>query len=403
MASAGSRDPRGTAGAELARAPAGPTRWAWAEIDLGAVRDNVRALLALLRPPTRLLAVVKADAYGHGAAPVARVAVEAGAWGLGVATTDEGVQLRRAGIDSPILLLGHTPPEDADVAVAHALSVTVFQLDVAQALSRAAARAGRTVRVHVKIDTGMGRIGVSPVDAPSLIREVRALGGVVLEGCFTHLATADEPDLEPARAQLDAFQRALRPLEEGGVPLGLRHAANSAAILALPEAHLDLVRSGIALYGIPPTPHLGGRIGFRRAMRFRARVTHAKRVLPGTPIGYGRTYRAERATTIATIPVGYADGYPRLLGGVGEVALRGRRLPIAGRVSMDQCTFDAGDAAVRVGDEVELWGDAVPVEEVAERAQTIAYEVLSGLGRRVPRVFVEDGRVIGVQTLLTGG
>lgn len=403
MASAGSRDPRGTIGAELARAPAGPTRWAWAEIDLGCVRDNVRALLALLRPPTRLLAVVKADAYGHGAIGVARAAVEAGAWALGVATTDEGVQLRRAGIDSPILLLGHTPAEDADAAVAHALSVTVFQLDAAQALSRAAARAGRPVRVHVKIDTGMGRIGVSPVDAPSLIREVRALGGVVLEGCFTHLATADEPDLEPARAQLEAFRRALRPLEEEGVPLGLRHAANSAAILALPEAHLDLVRPGIALYGIPPAPHLGGRIRLRRAMRFRARVTHAKRVLPGTPIGYGRTYRAERATTIATIPVGYADGYPRLLSGVGEVALRGRRLPIVGRVSMDQCTFDAGDAAVRVGDEVELWGDAVPVEEVAERAQTIAYEILSGLGRRVPRVFVEDGQVIGVQTLLTGG
>jgi len=403
MASAPSRDPRGTVGTDLAPALARPTRWAWAEIDLGAVRDNVRALISLLRPPTRLLAVVKADAYGHGAPAVARAAVEAGAWALGVATTDEGVQLRRAGIESPILLLGHTPPEDAETAVVHALSVTVFQVDAARALSRAASGVGRPARVHVKIDTGMGRIGVAPVDAASVVREVRALGGIVLEGCFTHLATADEPDVEPARAQLDAFRRALRPLEEEGIPLGLLHAANSAAMLALPESHLDLVRPGIALYGILPAPHLGSRLTLRRVMRFRARVTPAERVLPGTPIGYGRTYRADRATTIATIPVGYADGYPRLLSGRGEVALGGRRLPIAGRVSMDQCTIDAGDAAVRVGDEVELWGDAVPVEEVAERAQTISYEVLAGLGRRVPRVFVQDGQVIGVRTLLSSG
>jgi alanine racemase len=246
----------------------------------------------------------------------------------------------------------------------------------------------------------MGRIGVAPADAVAVAREAIARGGIVLEGCFTHFATADEADLEPARAQLEAFRRVLRDLQDAGVPVGLRHAANSAAMMAMPESHLDLVRTGIAMYGVPPAPHLGGRVGLRRVMRFRTRVSHVKRIPPGTPIGYGRTYRADRATTIATIPVGYADGYPRLLSGNGEVALGGRRVPIAGRVSMDQVTIDAGNATVGVGDEVELWGDAVPVEEVAERARTIAYEVLTGLSRRVPRVFVRDGQVIGVRTLL---
>ena len=400
MASAPSRDRSRTMRTNPDPARARPGRWTWAEIDLGAVGDNVRALAALLHPPTRLLAAVKADAYGHGAPAVARAAIEAGAWAVGVATTEEGVQLRREEIGVPILLLGHTPAEDAETVVAHDFSVTVFQPEVVRALSRAASRQGRPAKIHLKIDTGMGRFGVAPADAAAVAREAHALGGIVLEGCFTHFATADEADLEPARAQLDAFRRVLRDVEAAGVPVGLRHAANSAAVLALPESHLDLVRPGIAVYGILPAPHLGGRIRLRRVMRFRTRVAHVKQVPPGTPIGYGRTYRAARATTIATLPVGYADGYPRLLSGNGEVALGGRRLPIAGRVSMDSCTIDAGNAPVRVGDEVELWGDGVPVEEVAERARTIAYEILAGVSRRVPRVFARDGQVVGIRTLL---
>ncbi len=401
MASSPSRDPRGAVGTDPAQTVARPTRPAWAEIDLGAVRDNVRAVATTLRPPAQVLAVVKADAYGHGAPEVARQAVEAGAASLGVATTDEGVQLRRAGIGGPILLLGYTPPEEADVVVAHDLSVTVFQMEVARALSHAASRAGRQVRIHIKIDTGMGRIGVAPTEAASAVREAAGLDGILLEGCFTHFASADEPDLGPARAQLEIFRSVLRQLEKARLPTGVRHAANSAATLALPESHLDLVRSGIALYGIPPAPHLGGRLPLRRVMRLRARVTHVKRVPAGTAIGYGRTYRPERTTTIATIPVGYADGYPRLLSGRGEVMLGGHRVPIAGRISMDQCMIDAGTTAVRVGDEVELWGEHVPVEEVADLAHTIAYEVLAGVSRRIPRVFVRDGHVVGVRTLLT--
>lgn len=401
MGSPPSRDPRGAVGTDPALPLERPTRRAWAEIDLGALQENVRAIAAALRKPARVMAIVKADAYGHGAPAVARAAVEAGAAALGVATTDEGVQLRAAGLGVPILLLGHTPPEEAEIAVTNDLSVTVFHMDVARALSRAASRGGRPAKIHVKIDTGMGRIGIAPTDAPSFVRDACQLPGIVLEGCFTHFATADDADLDPARAQLAAFRAVLRRLDEAGLRVGLRHAANSAAAIALPESHLDLVRVGIALYGIPPAPHLGSRILLRRVMRLRARVTHVKRVPAGTPIGYGGVYRAAGTTTIATIPVGYADGYPRLLSGRGEVSLGGARLLLAGRISMDQCTVDADETAVRVGDEVELWGEEVPVEGVAERAQTIAYELLAGVSRRVPRVFVRNGQVVGVRTLLT--
>ncbi len=383
---------------EAARARAAGTARAWAEISLDAIRDNVRALLGAA-PGARLLAVVKADAYGHGAVEVARVAVASGAWGLGVATVEEGVELRRAGLASPVLILGPAPPEHLETAVGHDLAITAFRLDTAQAASRAAARAGREARLHLKVDTGMGRIGAAPEDAVALAQAIRALPRVALEGCFTHLATADEPDLAPARSQLATFRALLRALEAAGVGPLVRHAANSAATLRLPEARFDLVRCGIALYGIAPAAHLRG-VRLRPAMRLCARVAHTKRVAAGTPIGYGWAYRAPRATTIATIPVGYADGYPRLAGGSGGVAVGGRRVPIAGRVSMDQITVDAGEVPVAVGDEVELWGAAIGVEEVAAAAQTISYEVLARVPRRVPRVFLDGGRVRAVRTLL---
>jgi alanine racemase len=385
----------------------GITSRTWAEIDLDAVRENTRALLGALSssrrpgPAARLMAVVKADAYGHGATQVGRAALDAGAWGLGVATVHEGIELRRAGLDVPILVLGPSQPEEAGAAVAHDLRMTVFRREIAMALSRAARLRGRAACVHLKVDTGMGRIGVAPQDAPALAREVSALPGIVLEGCFTHLATADEEVPGPAQAQVAVFRRVLDEMARDGLAPALRHAANSAAVLSLPEAHFDLVRCGIALYGIAPAPHLAGRVTLRPVMRLCARVAQVKRVAAGTPVGYGRAYRAPRATTIVTVPAGYADGYPRLAGEAGHVLLRGRRLPIAGRISMDQMTIDGGDAPVEIGDEVQLWGPSVPVEEVASAARTIAYEVLARVSRRVPRVFIQGGRVCAVRTLLS--
>ena len=222
---------------------------------------------------------------------------------------------------------------------------------------------------------------------------------MALEGCFTHFASADEVDLASASGQLAVFRGVLEGLERAGVRPAFRHAANSAATLAMPASRLDLVRCGIALYGIPPAPHLAGRVALRPVMRLCARIVYRKRVPAGTPVGYGHTHRTSRETTLVTLPVGYADGYPRLAGDGCTVLLAGRCAPIVGRISMDQMTVDAGDAPAEPGDEVELWGPAVPVEVVARAARTISYEVLARTSRRVPRVFLEQGRVCAVRTL----
>ncbi len=402
MGSGPSPDLAGRAGTPARAEARRPGRPAWAEIDLDAVRDNLRALAAIAAPAA-MLAVVKADAYGHGAVHVARAAVEAGAWGLGVATVDEGLELRRGGIAAPVLVLGAIGPEEAGTAVAHDLRLTISEETAALAASRAAAAAGRVARLHLKVDTGLGRIGSAPADAQALAGRVAAIPHVELEGCFTHFARADEPDLGSASRQLETFRAVLDGLERAGLRPALRHAANSAATLALPGSHLDLVRCGLALYGVAPAPHLVGRVSLRPVMRLCGRIVHRKRVPPGTPIGYGHAYRTSRETTVVTVPVGYADGYPRLAGESCTVALAGRCAPIAGRVSMDQITVDVGDAPVELGDEVELWGPVVPVELVARAARTIPNEVLARTSRRVPRVFLEGGRVCAVRTLLGGG
>ncbi|HEV2283737.1 MAG TPA: alanine racemase [bacterium] len=375
-------------------------RAGWAEIDLDAIQHNIRALRGILTAPARLMVVVKANAYGHGAVEVARAAASAGAWGFGVATVDEGEELRRAGVREPVVLLDLTMPEEAARTVALDLAAGVADLDAARALSRAATSSGRAARVHLKVDTGMGRAGCAPADAPAAARAIAHLPGVALEGCYTHFPSADDPDLTATREQAAVFSNVLASLREAGVGGLLCHAANSAATLAVPEAHFDLVRCGIAVYGISPAPHLGARVPLRPVMRLRARLVQVKRVAAGTAVGYGREYRAGRETTIATVPLGYADGYPRLAWRSAAVALAGRRVPIAGRISMDQLTVDAGDLVVRTGDDVELWGPALPVEEVAAAAQTIAWELLVRVAPRVPRVYTSGGAVRSVRTLV---
>jgi alanine racemase len=375
-------------------------RAGWAEIDLDAIQHNVRALRAVLVPPAQLMVVVKANAYGHGAVEVARAAASAGAWGFGVATIDEGEELRRAGLREPAVVLDLTTPEEAGRIVELDLAAAVADLDAARALSAAAASSGRTARLHLKVDTGMGRAGCTPREAPSLARAIADLPGVALEGCYTHFPAADDPDLTPTLQQISAFSGVLASLREARIGGLVRHAANSAGTLALPEAHFDLVRCGIAAYGIAPAPHLASRVALRPAMRLCGRVVQVKRVPAGTTVGYGRDYRAPRETTIATVPVGYADGYPRLAWRAAAVVLAGRRVPIAGRISMDQLSVDAGDVEVRRGDGVELWGPALPVDEVAAAAQTIPWELLVRVAARVPRVFMRGGAVRSVRTLV---
>lgn len=367
-----------------------PTR---AVIDLSCVTHNVRALRSVTAPGVRQMAVVKADGYGHGAVPVARAALEAGAEWLGVALVEEGRELREAGIAAPILVLGATFGGDAGEAVASRLSTAVWDRGSALALDAAARSAGTRAPVHLKVDTGMGRLGLPPGEAAEFAAWIAELGGLRLEGVFSHLAAADESDLAFARRQLADFLEVLAALEARRLRVPLRHLANTAATMTLPETHLDLVRNGIGVYGLHPAPAVPRTVDLRPAMSLRTRVAQIKEVGPGVPLSYGATFVTRRRSRIATLPVGYGDGYPRLLSNRGEVLLRGRRAPIVGRVCMDMTLVDATDVpGVEGGDEAVLFGRQggafLGAEEVAEAVGTIHYEITCGVGARVPREYV---------------
>jgi len=369
-------------------------RPAWVEVDLDAVRANTRAL-AELAQPAALLAVVKADGYGHGAVPVARAALDAGAGWLGVALVEEGIALRRDGIDAPILVLSEPPPAAAGAVVAHGLTATVYTAPAVEALAKAVVDSGADgpVPVHLKVDTGMHRVGCSLADVEGLIELIAARPELTLEGICTHFAAADEPDLAYTDDQADLFDALLADLDARGGRPPLAHAANSAGLLAHHRARYDLVRIGIALYGVAPAPALADRVPLRPVLSLRARVAHVKRLPAGSRVSYGLRYELPRDATVATVPIGYADGVPRNLGLVGgEVLVRGDRAPIAGSVTMDQLMVDVGDAPVAIGDEVVLLGaqgdDEITAEEWAGRLGTIAYEIVTGIGSRVPRRYV---------------
>jgi len=362
----------------------------WAEIDLGAIGHNVRYFKTLLKPRTRLCAVVKADGYGHGAVAVARAALAAGADQLAVAILDEALILREAGFTEPILILGYTPPEAAPLVLANHLTQTIWDLDQGRALAAAASSSGGRAKAHLKIDTGMGRLGVSPAEAGPLAAALSRLSGLDLEGAFTHFARADDLDKTPALAQFAAFEKALQAIEGQGVALTARHAANSAATLDLPQTHLDMVRLGISLYGLVPSDECGGGAPLRPAMRFKTRVAFLKDVPAGTPLSYGGAYVTPGPARIATLPVGYADGWTRMLTGKAEVVVKGRKVKVVGRICMDQCLADVtGLEGLKTGDEVLLFGGPeLPAEEVAARLGTINYEVVCLVGRRVPRLYL---------------
>lgn len=361
-----------------------------AEIDLTAVQDNVRAARRAVGPVVQIVAVVKADAYGHGAVPVARAVLASGADRLAVALPEEGVALRRAGLAAPILVLGPTPPEAARAIVRHGLEQAVADLALAEALSRRAAAGGGLVPVHLKVDTGMARLGFSPKEALPMAMRIAALPGIELVGLMTHLATADAPDPGYAREQLRRFTEVSAQLAASGIRPTLRHAANSAAVLRFPQAHLDMVRPGLMLYGCPPVPE--ARPLLRPALRLRTEVAALRDLPRGAGISYGLTYTAPRDMRVATLPIGYADGFSRLLSNRGEVLVGGRRAPVVGRVCMDMIMVDVTDVPdIRVGAEAVLLGrqgrEEIAADELADRIGTVSYEVLCGIGKRVPRVY----------------
>ena len=369
-------------------------RPAWSEVDLGAVRANAR-VLAETAAPAALLAVVKADGYGCGAVPVARAALDAGATWLGVALVEEGAALRAAGIDAPVLVLSEPPPEAAGAVVSAALTPVVYTELGIEALAKAVAELSpdAALPVHLKVDTGMHRVGCPPEAVATLVDAIDGRPELVLDGICTHFAVADEPDRSESNEQLDQFRQVLHRVDATRGRPRLIHAANSAALLAVPDARFDLVRAGIALYGVAPAPTLADRVSLTPVLSLRAQVTYVKTLPAGTRVSYGLRYELTRRSRIVTVPVGYADGVPRNLGLRGaEVLIGGKRYPIAGTVTMDQLMVDVGDAAVEVGDEVVLLGrqgdDEVTAEEWAERLDTIAYEIVTGIGPRVPRRYV---------------
>jgi alanine racemase len=352
------------------------------EVDLGAIRHNV----ATLRPEgAELMAVVKANAYGHGDVPVARAALEAGATWLGVALVEEGVGLRSAGIDAPILVLSELPPGSEAVALAHRLTPTVAS---DAALARLAGTARGAVGVHVKVDTGMHRVGVWPPRDAAAFAERVASAGLAVEGLWTHLARGED-DEATTKQQLETFHEVVEDARRRGVEPRYLHAANSGGLLRHPEARLDLVRPGIATYGIPPAPGVGQELGLRPALAWRTEVTAVRRLAAGERVSYGHRYELARDAWIATVPVGYADGYPRLASSRADALLGGRRVRVAGNVTMDQLMVDAGDDGPTPGDEVVLLGvqgdERVDAWELARHAETIAYEIVARIGERVPR------------------
>ncbi|HIE37698.1 MAG TPA: alanine racemase [Anaerolineae bacterium] len=368
-----------------------PARPTWVEVDLEAVAYNVRQVKEIVGPQVEILAVLKADAYGHGALTVSRTALNNGASFCGVASVNEGVKLRNGGVDAPILVLGYTPAWLAREALLHDITLTLYDADAARAFSRAASDLRRTARVHIKVDTGMGRLGLLPEQVIPFVEEIRDLPGLELEGIFTHFSVADAENLSYTRGQLARFLEVLDRLTAIGVTLPLIHCANSAALLRLPESRFNMVRLGLAMYGLQPSPHVPLPPGFRPALTWKTTIAQVKTLPPGSYVSYGNAYRTEKDETIAVIPVGYADGFRRAPTRWQAVLVHGQRAPIVGQVCMDQTMINVSHIPnVRVGDEVVLIGqqgeDRITAEEVAEWLGTINYEVVSEILARVPRV-----------------
>ena len=354
----------------------------WAEVDLGAIRHNLQHVAALQPAGTAVIAVVKADAYGHGVLPVARAALQGGAWGLAVSTLAEAAQLVSLCPRERILALGGLTPADATAAAALGCAVMCHRLDLAEALAAAAAERHAHLPVHLKVDTGMGRLGCLPAEAVELARTITAARSLTLAGTFTHFASS-ESDEALTREQHRRFQAILDDLAAAGIDPGLRHASNSGGALRHPDLALDAVRIGIALYGCEHPELLP-------ALALRAAVTHVKTIQPGDSVGYGATWRAERPTRVATVSLGYADGVHRARSNRGFALFGGRRAPLIGRVSMDATTFDVTEAGeVAVGDAATFigadGGERITAEEVGEWSGTISYEVLTSIGNRVER------------------
>jgi alanine racemase len=368
-----------------------------ARIDLSRLKHNIQGLRSLILPETEFMAIVKANAYGHGAKEIAAGAIAAGASQLGVALPEEGAELREAGIAAPILVLGEIDEEQCTAVLQYGLTQAVPSLPTARCLNQAAKKAGKTAKVHLKLDTGMGRIGFrSRKELQDAADELKDMKNLSIEGAFTHFASADEEDPAFTREQIKKFHLMIRFLQNSGFPLRTVHASNSAGIFRFPDANYNLVRGGISMYGYFPFPtERKETIRLLPVLQWETRIVHIKTVEAGCSISYGRTYVARDTRTIATLPVGYADGYNRLLSNRGSVLIHGKRAPVVGRICMDQTMVDitdipglvTGDPVILIG---EQDGEAITADDLADLCGTISYEILTSISERVPRLYIHS-------------
>ena len=377
-------------------------------MDLDAIRYNISKVQETVGPDVMVMAVIKADGYGHGALPIAHALNQIGVDRFGVAFAEEGMMLRKGGIKNPILILGYSHESQYQTILDYDLTPTVFSYETAEGLSRAAVKAGKKTVVHIKLETGMNRIGFLPCEeSMEEIEKISKLPGLYLEGIFTHMAKADESDKHTAQKQMDTYKGFVNKLEERGISIPVKHVANSASILDMADFKLDMVRSGIITYGLYPSKEVTmDRIQLRPAMEWKTHIVNLKEIHPGDGVSYGHIFVAKEPRKIATLPVGYADGYPRSLSGRGRVLIRGQYAPIVGRVCMDQMMVDVTDIEkVQLLDEVTLMGrdqeNVITAEELGDLAYSFNYELVCGISKRVPRVIYENGRVTEVIDYLT--
>lgn len=380
----------------------------WAEVDLDAVAHNIREIRKITNKEAQIMAVVKADAYGHGFLETTKTLLDNGADRLAVAVLQEGKQLRKSGVDVPILILGASAPEDAEDLIEFGITPTVFDYEFAKALSDTAKKRGTVTKVHIKLDTGMTRIGfvINDEDNTEIINtiiKISKLPYLEIEGIFSHFSTSDEYDSAYTLMQFDRFMGVVNALEEKGLKIPIRHICNSAGIMMYPQMHLDMVRPGVILYGMYPSNEVDkSRLNLIPAMTIKSTLTLVKEVEAGRGVSYGKEYITDKTTKIATVPIGYADGYLRKIAKKGKMLVNGTEVPIIGRICMDQCMIDVTNVHnIDKGDEVIVFGkDKITIDDLAEWLETINYEIACIVGKRIPRIYTKNGKAVKVLNYL---
>jgi len=379
------------------------SRPVWAEINLDHLIHNIKEVRRVVRHDTKICAVIKADGYGHGAVEIAEVLLDHGVDRLAVATLSEAIQLRKSYGNISIMVLGYTPESCAEDVITHNIIQTVYSFKQAQQFSKIAQELNKNVVFHIKIDTGMNRLGFQPTDeSVAEIEEISKLSNITIEGIFTHFAVADELDKSFTEKQYEKFINLCNKLEEKNVVIPIKHVSNSAAIIDLPEMNLDMVRAGIMMYGLYPSDEVQkSHVDLKQVLSLKAKISHVKDVSEKVGVSYGLKFVTEKASQIATLPLGYADGFTRMLSGKAEVLVKGAKVPVVGRICMDQCMIDTSGLNASMGEEVILMGsdgyNNISIDDVAQKLETINYEIVCMIGKRVPRVYIKNNEIFRIK------